>query len=72
MTKKQYHHVTEGEWFPVDRKDNRDQCCDCGLVHKVNYRVTDKSKIEVQVFRDERATAALRRKYKFSKEDLED
>jgi hypothetical protein len=68
----EYYHVTDGEWVSVDRKDNRDQCCDCGLVHRVNYRVTPKGKIEVQVFRDKRATAALRRKFKFTKEDLED
>jgi hypothetical protein len=64
-----YYQVTDGEWLPVFMKNNKDQCCDCLLVHKVNYRINDKGSIEVQVFRDERATAALRRKFKFTKDD---
>jgi hypothetical protein len=64
-----YYQVTDGEWLEALMKNNKDQCCDCGLVHKVNYRINAKGKIEVQVFRDERATAALRRKFKFTKDD---
>ena len=35
-------------------------CCDCGLVHKHVYRVENK-KIVRRVYRDNRATAGLRR-----------
>lgn len=69
MAKKvHYYQVTDGEWVPVGMRNNRDQCCDCGLIHKVNYRITDKGKIEVQVFRDARATNGARKNFKFEKE----
>jgi hypothetical protein len=69
MSKKTpYYHVTDGEWIEVVLKGNKEQCCDCGLVHKVNYRINDKGKIEYQVFVDARATASVRRKFKFTKE----
>lgn len=58
-----YYHVTDGEWLPVKKRGFLEQCCDCGLVHRVNYRVMEGS-IEVQSFRDNRATAAARRKRK--------
>jgi hypothetical protein len=71
MTRKKiiYYQVTDGEWMEVYFKGNKDQCCDCGLVHTVNYRLNDKGRIEVQSTRDERSTAALRRKLKFSKDE---
>ncbi len=69
MTKSVYKQVVDGEWNSADRKNNWDQCCDCGLVHRINYRITAKNKIEYQVFRDERLTAAARRRFKFSKDD---
>jgi hypothetical protein len=71
MTKSAFYQVTDGEWVPVDRKGNLDQCCDCGLVHKINYRITAKNKIEFQVFRNERATAAARKRFKFTKDNDE-
>lgn len=36
-------------------------CCDCGLVHRINFRVQN-GKVQFQAFRDNRATAAKRRK----------
>lgn len=58
-----YYHVTDGEWLPVQKRGFREQCCDCALIHRVNYRIVDGA-IEVQSFRDNRATAAARRKRK--------
>jgi len=69
MTKSAYYQVTDGEWIEVYLKGNKDQCCDCGLVHRTNYRLTAKGKIEYQVYRDARATAAARKKYKFTPEN---
>lgn len=41
------------------------RCCDCGLVHKIDFRMVkygnDKRKIQFRVFRDVRATNAIRR-----------
>ena len=58
--KTEYKQIIEGEWFKRLRRDNREQCCDCGLIHIINYRI-QKGHIEMQVFRDDRATAQVRR-----------
>ncbi len=58
--KEPYYHVTDGEWLQVKMRGQLDQCCDCGLVHKQNYRIRD-GKIEVQVFRHGPATGGARR-----------
>lgn len=71
MTKKKsapYYHVTNGEWIVVPKRGLKDQCCDCGLVHVVNFRMNKKGELEVQATRDERATAAVRRAFKFERD----
>ena len=35
----QYKQVKEGKWTEELWTGNLDQCCDCGLVHEVSYRV---------------------------------
>ena len=63
--KKGYTDLVPGEWTQPIRRGFRLGCCDCGLVHRMNFRLSkDKSGrnfIEFNVFRDERATAAVRR-----------
>jgi len=66
---KGYYQITDGEWIQVPKRGFKEQCCSCGLVHKVNFRVNDKGQFEIQTFRDERATAAVRRAFNFSKDD---
>ena len=69
MTKKlDYYQVTDGEWIEVPMRGYKEQCCDCRLTHRLNFRITDKGKIEIQTFRDERATSAARRHFKFEKD----
>lgn len=58
-----YEQTWEGEWFRPKQRGYRMGCCDCGLVHVVNFRVRD-GKVEMQVYRHARATAAKRRKRK--------
>ena len=36
------------------------QCCDCGLVHRLDFRIVG-GRIEFRTRRDDRATAAARR-----------
>ncbi len=64
--KSEYLHVTAGEWIRVPMKNYREQCCDCGLVHKMNFRIVqDKrghNKVEIQAFRDGPATGGARRR----------
>jgi len=68
MSKSEYYHVSDGEWITVPKRGYKEQCCDCGLVHKLNFRVNAKGAIEIQTSRDERATAAVRRAFKFEKD----
>lgn len=63
---KQYH-VTEGEWIQPIMKGYKMECCDCGLVHTINFRIVVKGrskKVQLQAFRNNRATGQTRRKYK--------
>ena len=46
----------------------REQCCDCGLVHDIDYRVVD-GHVEFKIRKvNRRATAAVRRAFKFERE----
>jgi len=55
-----YKSVEPGELIYPVMKGYRLACCDCGLVHKVDFGVF-KGKVLFRVWRDNRATAALRR-----------
>lgn len=55
-----YEKPEENEWIQPVRKDYRLACCDCGLVHNVDFRIFGK-KIQFRVRRNNRATAAIRR-----------
>lgn len=59
--KSAYDNVKAGEWVQPVRRGYRMACCDCGLVHILNFRVKD-GRIQFQAFRHARATAAKRRK----------
>lgn len=64
---KKYDKPKAGDWIePRRRKGYKLACCDCGLVHVVNFRIVNPKwkKIQFQVFRDNRATAAMRREDK--------
>ena len=43
----------------------REQCCDCGLIHRLDFRIVD-GKVEFRTRRDDRATASARRTFKFT------
>lgn len=59
--------MIDGVWLRVPKRGFKEQCCDCGLVHKLNFRIVNGA-LEIQVFRDERATSAVRRGFKFEKD----
>lgn len=70
MTKQRgYYHVTDGEWIAVPWRGYKEQCCDCGMIHRHNYRISAKGHLEVQSTLDKRATAGARRQFKFSADD---
>lgn len=56
-----------GEWVQPIKRGYRLACCDCGLVHILNFRVVKyadgkRVKIQFQAFRDDKETKALRKK----------
>lgn len=59
-----YKQVEAGEWVKPARKGYKMACCDCGLVHLLDFTIVGKKRklILFRAFRDERATAAMRRK----------
>lgn len=62
MTKRrEYYHVTDGEWITVPKRGYKEQCCDCGLIHRMNFKVDDDGNIHIQTFRDPRATGGARK-----------
>lgn len=54
--------IEDGEWFQVADKAHHFKmgCCDCGLVHDMEFRVVD-GKIQIRAVRNNRATAQMRR-----------
>jgi hypothetical protein len=55
-----YAQVTDGEWVQPVRRGYKMICCDCGLVHTLNFRIT-RGRVQLQAFRNERSTALVRR-----------
>jgi hypothetical protein len=55
-----YNVLNYGEWIRPRMRNFREQCCDCGLIHRLDFRIVD-DRIEFQTRRDNRATAAARR-----------
>lgn len=58
-----YLEVEDGKWYDVT-EDSSLACCDCGLVHKIEYHVSKSPKgprIWLRLTRDKRATGAMRR-----------
>jgi hypothetical protein len=49
-----------GEWVQPVRVGYKMACCDCGLVHRLDFRV-HKKRIQFRAFRDNRSTAMMRR-----------
>lgn len=55
-----YNEPKDGEWVQPVRKGYKMCCCDCGLVHNVDFRVKDGC-IQFRVSRNARSTALVRR-----------
>lgn len=56
-----YGEVKPGEWLrPPKGKAFKMECCDCGLVHYLHFRVR-KGRAEFKAYRNNKATAMIRR-----------
>lgn len=51
--------VQEGRWYALGAFDH-DECCDCSLIHKTEYRL-DKGRLFFRTWRDDAATKRARR-----------
>lgn len=58
--RRSYYHVADGEWITVARRGYRDQCCDCGLIHDVDFRVNEHGQIQYRAKRNGKATGGAR------------
>lgn len=60
MTARKYPEVEAGQWVQPIRRGYKMACCDCHLVHRLDFRI-EGDRVQLRAFRDNRATAALRR-----------
>lgn len=61
-----YNTVTDNRWVYPRHNGFRSACCDCGLVHSIDFRIVDGPRkgmksVKFRVYRNNRATAAMRR-----------
>jgi hypothetical protein len=55
-----YDEPEDGEWIFPKRRGYLLACCDCGLVHRMDFRLMGKH-IEFRVFLEPRRTGQMRR-----------
>ena len=55
-----YEEPVEGEWIQPIEEGYKMACCDCGKVHKIDFRVV-KGRAHFRVFDAPRSTAQIRR-----------
>jgi hypothetical protein len=54
-----YDKPEEDEWVQPVKEGYKMCCCDCGLVHQMDFRIKNK-RVQFRVRRDNRATAGSR------------
>ena len=62
-----YDQVVDGEWVRPIKRGYKMICCDCGLVHRVDFDHVPYGRgrrVIFRVFRDNRATGQMRRHLK--------
>jgi hypothetical protein len=55
-----YDQPKEGEWVQPISKGYKFNCCDCGLVHNIDFRLKA-GHIQFRVWRNNRSTGQVRR-----------
>jgi hypothetical protein len=55
-----YERPKAGEWVQPVRRGYKMACCDCGLVHNMDFRIS-KGRVQFRAFRNNRSTALTRR-----------
>lgn len=59
---KSYKKVKDGEWVKPNMKKYMIGCCDCGMVHRLEFIVTIRKKVLFRAFYDDKATNKLRKR----------
>ena len=54
------YQITDGEWVKSG-KFTHHECCDCGLVHKIDFKLID-GELHEQWIRDEKETRKARKR----------
>lgn len=57
----EYPLVKAGQWVQPAKSGYKMECCDCGLVHSLHFRI-HAGRIQFKAYRDNRATQRQRRK----------
>lgn len=58
-----YPKLQDGEWIFPEKEGFKWACCDCGLVHRLEFvTAPEDASLAFRATRDKRATAAKRRK----------
>jgi hypothetical protein len=55
-----YKQVVENEWQQPIIRNYKMACCDCGLVHEIDFRI-HKGRVQLRARRNNRATGQIRR-----------
>ena len=59
-TKKAYDAPASDEWVQPVVEGYKLACCDCGLVHELDFRIHENGKIQFRARRNNRATSTMR------------
>lgn len=49
--KKPTIQIEDGEWFTIAWKGQHEECCVCGLKHRLEFRVADGGKLQMRATR---------------------
>ena len=55
-----YEQTYAGEWVPIVKNGWHVSCCDCGLVHRFDFRIVN-GRLEMRAYRENGATGQVRR-----------
>jgi hypothetical protein len=62
-----YYEVEDDEWIRLHLTNQKHACCDCNLIHDIDFKIVVKGKRKLLYARfrkNKKATAALRRQEK--------
>jgi hypothetical protein len=61
MTTPDFVEIPDGDWVAIRAEGLRHACCDCGLVHTMDFRMNAEGRLEIRARRVSKATAVRRR-----------